>query len=152
MQRSVKDILSGLFFVGFGLLFALGATTYAIGSAARMGPGFYPLVVGVLLVVLGIVIVVRSGREADAEPITPPAWRAVAFIVGAIMFFALTARGLGLLPSIFITASLSSLASQRTTIPVALGFGFLLTAISVGIFVLALRLNLQLLGPWIPRF
>jgi hypothetical protein len=152
MQRSVKDIASGLVFVGFGLLFAVGATTYAIGSAARMGPGFYPLVVGVLLVLIGIAIVFRSGREADAEPITPPAWRAVAFIIGAIMFFALTARGLGLLPSIFITAALSSLASPRTSIPMALGFGILLTAISVAIFVFALRLNLQLLGPWIPRF
>jgi hypothetical protein len=68
------------------------------------------------------------------------------------MIFGLTARGLGLVPSIFITAALSSLASQRTTVPVALGFGLLLTALSVAIFVVALRLNLQLLGPWIPRF
>ncbi len=152
MQRSVKDILSGLVFVAFGLLFAGGATTYAIGSAARMGPGFYPLVVGVLLVGLGTVIVVRSGREADAEPLSQPAWRAAAFILGAIMVFALTARGLGLVPSIFITASLSSLATPRTSIPMALAFGLLLTALSIGIFVVALRLNLQLLGPWIPRF
>jgi hypothetical protein len=152
VQRSVKDVLAGLVFVGFGLAFAAGATTYAIGSAARMGPGFYPLIVGVLLVVLGAVIVGRSLREADAEPLSAPAWRAVALIVGAVMIFGLTARGLGLAPSIFITAALSSLASQRTSIPVALGFGLLLSALCVAIFVFALRLNLQLLGPWIPRF
>jgi hypothetical protein len=152
VQRSVKDVLAGLVFVGFGLAFAAGATTYAIGSAARMGPGFYPLIVGVLLVVLGAVIVGRSLREADAEPLSAPAWRAVALIVGAVMIFGLTARGLGLAPSIFITAALSSLASQRTSIPVALGFGLLLSALCVAIFVSALRLNLQLLGPWIPRF
>jgi hypothetical protein len=152
MQRSVKDVLSGLVFLGFGLAFAVGATTYNIGSPARMGPGFYPLLVGVILVILGVVIVVRSGREADAEPLTAPAWRAGAFILGAVLIFGLTARGLGLVPSIFITAALSSLASHRTTIPVALGYGLLLTALSVAIFVVALRLNLQLLGPWIPRF
>lgn len=152
MQRSVKDILSGSVFVGFGLAFALGASSYTIGSAARMGPGFYPLIVGSLLVVLGVFIVVRSGRESDAEPLTTPAWRALAFIIGAVMIFGLTARGLGLVPSIFITSSLSALASQRTTVPAALGFGLLLTALSVAIFVVALRLNLQLLGPWIPRF
>lgn len=152
MQRSLRDVLSGLAFVALGLAFALGATTYTIGSAARMGPGFYPLVVGALLVVLGVTIVLRSGREADPEPISAPAWRPIAFIIGAVLFFALTARGLGLVPSIFITASLSSLASQRTTVPLALGFGLLLTALCVAIFVVALRLNLQLLGPWIPRF
>ena len=150
MHRSLRDVASGLVVVALGLAFAVGATTYAIGSAARMGPGFYPLVVGTLLVVLGVVIVVRSGREADAERISTPAWRALAFVVGAVMFFALTARGLGLVPSIFITASLTSLASPRHTVPMALGFGLLLTVLCVAIFVVALRLNLQLLGPWIP--
>jgi len=151
MQRSVKDVLSGLVFLGFGLAFAVGATTYTVGSPARMGPGFYPLVVGSLLVVLMVVIVVRSGREADAEPLIAPAWRALPLILGAIIVFGLTVRGLGLIPSIFITASLSALASHRTNIILALVLGAVLTAISIGIFVLALRLNLPLLGTSIPK-
>ena len=151
MQRSVKDIGAGLVFVAFGLAFGAGAATYTVGTPARMGPGFFPLAVGVLLVILGAAIVIRVGQEADDEALTRPALRALAFILGAVLIFGVTVRGLGLVPSIFVTAALSSLASPRTTVPMAFGFGLLLTAISVAIFVVALRLNLQLLGPWLPR-
>jgi hypothetical protein len=154
MQRSPKDVLAGLTFVGFGLAFAAGAATYEIGSPVRMGPGFYPLLVAILLVALGGAILIRPALQDAgdaAEPLTAPAWRAVPLILGAVILFGLTARGLGLIPAIFITSSLSALASHRTNILLALILGAALTALSVAIFVLALRLNLPLLGPWIPK-
>lgn len=56
MRGSRKDLLAGAVFVGFGLAFAVTASTYEIGSAVRMGPGYFPLVLGGLLVLLGILI------------------------------------------------------------------------------------------------
>ena len=101
MPRSAKNVLAGLTFIGFGLAFAAGATAYDIGDPVRMGPGFFPLVIGVLLAILGVVI--AATPSADEEPITAPPWRAAGLILGGIVVFGLTVRGLGLLPAIFLT-------------------------------------------------
>lgn len=149
MQRSLKDVLAGLAFIGFGLAFAVGATSYEIGNPVRMGPGFYPLLVGGLLTVLGGIIAVKPAVDGDGEPLTQPAWRAVVTVLGAIVVFGLTVRGLGLIPSIFLAALLGALASARSSPPAALAIAVALTALSYLIFVVGLSLNLPLLGPWL---
>ena len=53
MQRSVKDLLAGLVFIVFGLAFAIAASRYQLGTAFRMGPGYFPVVLGGCLVLLG---------------------------------------------------------------------------------------------------
>jgi hypothetical protein len=153
MHRPIKDVLAGVTFIGFGVAFAIGATTYPIGSAARMGPGLFPLLVGGLLAVLGAIIVIKPALEQDGDtgPLTAPAWRGAALALGAIIVFGLTVRGLGLLPAIFLTALLASLASRLTSPLMALGMAVGLTVLSYLIFVVGLQLNLPLLGPWIPR-
>ena len=150
-QRSPKDILAGLVFIGFGLAFAIGATTYGIGTPVRMGPGYFPLIVGGLLTVFGVSIIIRPSVDVEAAPIVTPAWRAAALVLAAVVTFGLTVRGLGLLPAIFLTSLLASLASRVTSTLGALVLAVALTAVSVLIFVVALSLRLPLLGPLIPR-
>jgi hypothetical protein len=150
MPRSAKDVHAGLTFVGFGLAFALGALAYDIGDPVRMGPGFFPLIVGVLLAILGVLIAVTRSSETDDAELTAPPWRAAGLILGAILIFGLTVRGLGLVPSIVLTALLASLASQQTRLPVAVLLAVALTVVSVAIFVVALSVRLPLVGPWIP--
>ncbi len=150
MQRSAKDILAGLTFVGFGLAFAVGALAYDIGDPVRMGPGFFPLIVGVLLAILGVLIAVTRSSEPDDEAITAPPWRAAGLILGAILVFGLTVRGLGLVPTIFVTSLLASLASRETRLPLAVLLAVGLTVLSVAIFVVALSVRVPLVGPWIP--
>src|SRR5688500_2222987 len=115
MQRSIRDVLAGLIFAGFGLAFAVGATSYSIGNATRMGPGLYPLLVGGLLVVLGGVIAVKPALDGETGPLTAPGWRGLALVIGAFIVFGLTVRGLGLMPSLFVTALLAALASRLTS-------------------------------------
>ena len=67
-----------------------------------------------------------------------------------MIFFGLTVRGLGLVPSVFVTALMSSFASRRTSLVVGLLISVGLTILCVLVFVVALRLRLPLLGPWIP--
>ena len=150
MQRSVKDVLAGVTFVGFGLAFAAGALTYEVGSPLRMGPGFYPLLVGGLLVVLGGIIAVKPRPEDEPGALTRPAVRATLLIIGAVVLFGLTVRGLGLVPSIFIASFMSALAGRQTSPLAALLLAAGLTVVSILVFVVGLRLNLPLLGPWIP--
>ena len=150
MPRSLKDILAGLVFVAFGLVFAVVATSYEIGSPLRMGPGYFPFVLGCLLVLLGGVIAVKGFLAGDGEAIGVIPWRAVGLIMAAVLFFGLTVRGLGLVPSVFVTALVSGYASRRTSLAMGLLVTVGLTVLCILVFVVALRLRLPLLGPWIP--
>jgi hypothetical protein len=149
VQRALKDTLAGLIFVAFGLIFAIGATTYEIGSTLQMGPGYLPLVLGGLLVVLGGVIVAKGFVDAEGGSIGTVPWRALGLILGAIVFFGLTVRGLGLVPTVFIATLMSAFASHRTGVVSALLIAAGLTALCVVVFVVALSLRLPLVGPWL---
>jgi hypothetical protein len=139
-------------FAGFGLAFAVGAVFYPIGSAARMGPGFFPLLVGGLLVGLGLLIVLRpEGLDAEGDGLGGVTWRGLALIPMSIIVFALTVRGLGLVPSLLGTIVLAALATRETRPIGAVILAIGITVLSVLIFIVALRLNLPLIGPWIPR-
>lgn len=145
--RALKDILAGLVFVGFGLGFAIGATTYEIGSPIRMGPGYLPLVLGGALVVLGITIVIKGFIDGETEPIGSIPWRAMAFLVLGIVGFGLTVRGLGLVPATALAAALSALASRRATPLSVVAITVGLTVVCVIVFVVLLSLRIPLIGP-----
>ena len=151
-KRAVTDILAGLIFVTFGLAFAITSLSYELGTPLRMGPGYFPLVLGGILVFLGLLIMGKgfmSGSSADERLGSVP-WRGLFLIVVAVLFFGLTVRGLGLVPATAVTALLTALASHRTSILAAVAIAVGLTVLCVLIFVLALQLRLPLFGPWLP--
>jgi len=144
-----KDLLAGGTFVGFGLAFAIASSTYEVGTALRMGPGYFPLALGSLLVVLGILIAVKGFVAADSEEIGPVAWKALALLVAALLFFGFTVRGLGLVPALLVTVFLSALAGHRARVIPAVVIAGCLTVLSVLIFVIVLQLRLPYFGPWL---
>ena len=151
-NRAVTDILAGLIFVAFGLAFAIASLRYELGTPLRMGPGYFPLVLGGILVLLGLFIagkglIPSSGAEGRFGSVP---WRALILLVVAVLFFGLTVRGLGLVPATAVTALLTALASYRTGILAAVAIAAGLTVLSVLIFVVALQLRLPLFGPWLP--
>ncbi len=145
----MRDVLAGLTFVGFGLAFAVVAASYEVGSALRMGPGYFPLVLGGLLAFLGVLIIAKGFLAGEGGPIGAVPWRALALILAAVLFFGLTVRGLGLVPSTFVTALMAAFASRRTGVVAALLISVGLTVLCVLVFVVALSLRLALLGPWL---
>lgn len=147
--RFSKDLLAGLIFIGFGLAFGYASLNYQIGTAFRMGPGYFPLVLSVIIVGLGAVILIQSFLAPDEIPIGRFPWRGLALILGGLIFFGYTVRGLGLVPSLFITTFMSASASRQTSLVGALVIAALLSAVSVLIFVWALGLPLRLFGPWL---
>lgn len=150
MRRAISDLLAGLAFVGFGLAFSVGATAYEIGTALRMGPGYFPLVLGGLLVLLGILIIAKGFIAGEGADLSRVAWRAAALIVGALLLFGATIRGLGVVPSVFLTALLAGFSGHRTGVVAPVVIAAALTVTCVVIFIVALQLPLRLLGPWIP--
>jgi hypothetical protein len=150
VTRSLKDILAGLVFVAFGAAFAILAVGYRIGTPGQMGPGAFPFVLGGILVVLGAVMAVRGFVGGELDPIGIIPLRAIALIIAAVVFFGLTVRGLGLVSSTFGTALLAAFGSRSATLREALAVSVGLTVVAILIFVVALSLNVRLIGPWIP--
>jgi hypothetical protein len=151
-KRAVTDILAGLIFVAFGLAFAGASLRYELGTPLRMGPGYFPLVLGGILVLLGLLVMGKGfipGSDGEVRLGSVP-WRGLILIVVAVLFFGLTVRGLGLVPATAVTALLTALASSRTGILAAVAIAAGLTVLCVLIFVLALQLRLPLFGPWLP--
>jgi Tripartite tricarboxylate transporter TctB family len=147
MHKALKDVLAGLAFVGFGVAFAIGATSYDIGTPIRMGPGFVPLALGVILAALGVLIIVKGYVAGEGDEIGEVPWRAIVLITVAIVIFGVTVRPLGLVPSLVAATVLAGLAPQRSgvVLPVAIAAG--LTLASVLIFIVGLQLRLPLFGP-----
>jgi lysylphosphatidylglycerol synthetase-like protein (DUF2156 family) len=149
-KRAVTDILAGLIFVAFGLAFAITSLTYELGTPLRMGPGYFPLALGGILVFLGLLIVGKGFiPSSSAEGFGSVPWRGLFLIVLAVLFFGSTVRGLGLVPTTAVTALLTALASYRTGILAALAIAAGLTVLCVLVFLLALQLQLPMFGPWL---
>ena len=101
--KSQKDFFSGLMFMAVGIAFAWGATTYKVGDGARMGPGYFPLMLGVLLAILGAVITFKAMvvETEGGDRIGAWAWKPLFFIITANLVFGVL---LGGLPSIKLPA------------------------------------------------
>ena len=149
-RAGLKDILSGLIFVGFGLAFGYAASGYPLGTAFRMGPGYFPLVLAGVLGVIGLAIVAKGVTAAAADgDIGPVPWRAVVLLTAALVFFGATVKGLGLAPAMFGAGLLSALASRQNPPLQALLIALALTVLCVLVFHYGLGLPVPLVGPWL---
>ena len=118
--KSEQDFFSGLMFMAVGVAFAWGATNYNIGEGARMGPGYFPLLLGIVLAALGAFIIFESlvVETEDGEPVGKWAWRPLGFIIGANLLFGVL---LGGLPSIGLPAMGMIVATYALTFVASLG-------------------------------
>jgi hypothetical protein len=150
VRRALKDVLAGAVFIVLGLGFALGALAYDIGTPLRMGPGYVPLILGVVLVGFGILVIAKGFIAGEGEPIGEVDWRAVVLVTASLLFFGITIRGLGVVGALFGASLLAAMARSSTSLREALVIAVGLTVLSVAIFVFALQLRLPLVGSWIP--
>src|SRR6476620_10390517 len=121
--KSQKDFFAGLMFTAFGVAFAWGATTYNIGQGARMGPGYFPLVLGILLSILGAIVTFTAlvVETEDGDPIGSIAWRPLGFIIGSNILFGILLAGVprfgipafGLVVAIYGLSFVSALAGRE---------------------------------------
>ncbi|MBY5580996.1 tripartite tricarboxylate transporter TctB family protein [Rhizobium leguminosarum] len=142
------NAICGALFVATGAFFAIQSLGLDLGTSVRMGPGYFPLVLAAVLVLLGAIIFIQALR-VEGEPIDPFAWRGMLFILPAPVFFGLTVRGLGFAPSLFLTAFIACFASQKMNVFFAIMLSLLLTIFSVGVFSYGLGLPFERFGPWV---
>jgi hypothetical protein len=145
-----NDVLAGLIFIGFGLAFGIAAARYPIGTALRMGPGYFPLLLAGALGLLGAAIVGKGlFASGEAEALAPVPWRAVVLISAALVFFGATVARLGLAPALFVAAFVSALSSRDNGLLAAALLAAGLTALCIVIFSYGLGVPVPVIGPWL---
>lgn len=138
-------------FLGTGVAFAWGATRYSIGEAARMGPGYFPFLLGILMALIGMVVSLKALGKSDtgSEKIGKWAWRPLSYVILANVVFGLLLAGLpaihlpafGMIPAIYALTFIASMAQAEWKFRPTL---LLATALAIGsylVFVLALKLQ-----------
>ncbi len=145
---NTKDLTAGLIFVVVGLAFGSMALGMELGSARRMGPGYFPLVLAVVLVVLGAIIVLQ-GMRRPAEAIGEVPWRGLLLIVVTPILFGLTLRGIGLIPAVFGVVVISAAASRLARLVPTILLGVALSLFCALVFIEGLNLPIRLIGPWL---
>ena len=118
--KSQKDFFSGLMFMSVGAAFAWGATKYSVGTGARMGPGYFPLMLGVLLAILGSVITFKAlvVETAGGDKVGSFAWKPLIFIILANLSVGVLLAGLpsiklpamGMIVGIYVLTFIASMA------------------------------------------
>ena len=156
--KSQKDFFSGLMFMVVGIAFAWGATNYTIGEGARMGPGYFPLVLGILLAAIGAFTIFEAMvvETEDGEPIGKIAWKPLFFIIGANVIFGILLGGLprigfpsfGLIAGIYALTFVAAMAGEEFKFGEVL---VLATVLAIGSY-LAFIVLLKLQFPVWPSF
>ena len=140
--RDTRDILGGVLLMLVGIFAALHARDYSFGEAARMGPGYFPTVLGWLLAVLGLAIVVPALRR-PGEPLGVR-WKSLGLVVLAVVFFAFALPRFGLVPASGGAVFISSLADDDLRWRGRILLTIAVPIMMVAIFVTALSMNLSL--------
>jgi hypothetical protein len=145
-----RDVISGVVVMAIGAGFFLFGRELEMGSSVRMGPGYFPTILSILMIALGAVITVLALRKPAREVgagILP--WRGIVLVIGATLFFGIALRGIGLAPALVIvvlaTAWASRYASLRASVPLGIG----LAVFCALLFIRGLGLPLPLIGPWL---
>ncbi len=150
--KNSKDFYSGLLFMVVGVGFAWGATDYQIGVASEMGPGYFPLMLGILLAVVGLAVLFQSlAVEAEGgDLIGSIAWKPVCFITLANLAFGASVGGLpsigvpymGLMAAIVAATFIASYASDEFRVKEVFILAIVLAALSYTIFTWLLNLRI----------
>ncbi|MGH8629774.1 MAG: tripartite tricarboxylate transporter TctB family protein [Burkholderiales bacterium] len=137
--RSRRDFFAGLIFLAFGVIAAVVARDYPIGSAVRMGPGYFPLVLGCILALLGLVVIGR-GLLRDGPAPERTYWRPLTLILVAIAVFAASVESLGIAPATALLVAIGATASPESRRYEALLLVAVLVLFTLAVFVYGLKL------------
>jgi hypothetical protein len=144
--KSERDFWSGLMFLVVGIVFAVGATNYSMGSSARPGPGYFPLMLSIILAIIGAVVLFKSLtiETEGGDPIGNIAWKPLLVIVASITVFGALLPRLGMIVTIPILIIMVSFAGDEIKWKGTITAAVVLTFFSWLIFVAGLKLTIPL--------
>ena len=145
-----RDLIGGFLVVLIGAAFLLFGRELEVGTSFRMGPGYFPIILSVLMIILGLTMVVLAWRKpASEDGVGQVPWLGLALVTVPVVLFGLMLRGLGLATILVLVVLLTAWASRhatlRTSLPLAVG----IAAFCSVLFIKGLGLPLPLVGPWL---
>ena len=152
--KNAKDFWSGVMFIAFGLFFAGFAWQYDMGTAARMGPAYFPMVLGLLLVAIGAFVAFKGMRTESEDGhghVDRFHFKPLGLVLGAVVAFGLLLRPAGLIVALLALIIISSLGSGefklKEILPLAIGLCLLVLAV----FIWGLGLTIPILPAFMER-
>jgi hypothetical protein len=159
--KSQKDFWAGLMFLAVGIAFAWGATNYTVGEGARMGPGYFPLMLGCLLAAVGLFVTFEAlvVETEDGEKIGKFAWKPLFFIIASNVVFGICLGGipklgipsLGLIVGIYALTFIASMAGEEHKNKEVLVLATVLAVLSYVAFILLLKLQFPVWPSFLTR-
>ncbi len=150
--KAPKDFWIGVIYLGAGAFGLVIGREYPLGSAGRMGSGYFPFIISCFLLLISIVTIVRSFL-AEGEPVGTPAWKAAILVVGSVVAFGALLPTAGLIVALLATVLTSAAASEKFRFEwraTASLFGLVVFCSLV--FVKGLGVPMPLVGPWLEPF
>lgn len=148
MTRNPKDFWTGLLYIFFGVGAVIIARDYSMGTAFRMGPAYFPTILGAVLAVIGAISVIRSlispGTRIDAF-----SFKGLALVTLSVVVFGFLARDAGLVVALPLLVMISAYASVRFRLRTALIMAAGLTIFCALVFIKGLGIPLPIVGPWL---
>lgn len=141
--RASKDFLAGLLFLAIGAGAIVVAREYPFGTAMRMGSGYFPTVLGAILVLFGLFLMVRGVRSRDPGPLTW-GWKPLACIAASMVLFGFVLPRLGLVPALVALFFTAAAAGREFRFGEVLALTAVMTVFALGVFVYVLKLPFQL--------
>jgi len=149
-MKTSQDAALGVFFATIGIVAGAIALTYPIGTPSRMGPGFFPVIISVLLTLTGIAALLRA-RRVGSLPIEAVTWRPVAVVPVMVALFGLLIDRLGLPLAVLMLVVGTAAASVRFELDWKAAAGAAaFSAVCALLFTKLLGLPIPLAGSWLP--
>ena len=141
--RDQKNFWSGVMFIAFGLFFAGWAQQYDMGTAARMGPAFFPTMLGGIMFLLGVIILIEGlAVEHAYGKIEPFNFKALVLILGSVIAFGLLLRPAGLIVSLFVLIGVSAFGSHEFKLRDIILLSIGLSLLVYGVFIYGLNMTI----------
>lgn len=155
MNKMTKDHLGGALLLGMGIAVVVAGVGYGMGTLRQMGSGFFPVVLGVLLALIGVALLSSAGRTTGGVTDEPPAemahlagpvvqWRGWLCIVGAALAFVMLGGHGGLVPASFASVFIAAMGDRGNGVRAAAALAAGLTLAGVVVFHYGLHLLLPL--------
>ena len=141
--RNPRDFVAGAIFIAIGIATIALGSRYTLGTAARMGPGYFPRILGILLIALGAILALRALRVPGA-PLPLFHWRPIVIVLGSVVLFGAIVQKAGVALATVILIVTASAASRDFRPRESLVVGVVLAALAVGVFVVGLQLQLPI--------
>ena len=147
IARNAKDFWTGIIYIAVGAAAIVIGRDYGMGTAMKMGPAYFPVILSGLLILIGAISVIRSFFK-QGTPIGTFAWKGLVLVIAATLLFGAVVRGAGMVVALPLMVVLSAYASQRFNWKWALTLAAGVTVFCILIFRVGLGVPLPILGSW----